>query len=81
MNTNVAYEFNKVISRNERNYNKHVRCKRNFVVGQDVWFMKDPTSNKWIKGKIINNNFRSYKIIDSENECTYTRTSYHVRPQ
>lgn len=81
MNVNVETEFSRVKSRNEKKYNKNVRSKESFMVGQNVWFKKDPNSIKWLVGKIAsNNNFRSYDILDN-NGCTYTRTSYHVRPQ
>lgn len=81
LNANVQAEFIKVQNRNEKAYNKNVRCKESFSIGQDVWFKKDPNSKKWLKGQIVsNNNFRSYDVIDLEGS-RYTRTSYHVRSQ
>lgn len=81
VNDNVGIEFGKVKNRNNKTYNKNVRSKNNFVIGQHVWFKKDPSSIKWLKGKVVtNNDYRSYDILD-EAGCTYTRTSYHIRPQ
>lgn len=81
LNNNVQSQFQKCKNRNERNYNRTARIKNNFESGQDIWFKKDPLINKWIQGKIIsNNNFRSYDVTDN-NGSTYTRTSYHIRPQ
>lgn len=81
LNINAESEFNKIKSRNTRNYNKNAKCKQSFKIGQNVWFKKEPNVIKWLKGKIVNiNNFRSYDILDSAG-CTYTRTSFHIRPQ
>lgn len=80
INVNAGIEFEKVKSRNIKNYNKNAKCKSYFDIGQNVWFKKDPNCKKWLRGKIVtNNNHRSYDVLDDAG-CTYTRTSYHIRP-
>uniref|UniRef100_A0A2A4J5K1 RNA-directed DNA polymerase n=1 Tax=Heliothis virescens TaxID=7102 RepID=A0A2A4J5K1_HELVI len=80
MNINVKEEFNKSKNRNEKYYNQNVRSKESFLIGQEVWFKKDPNSNKWLEGKIVGRNkFRSYEILDIKEGCIYTRTSYHLQ--
>lgn len=82
LNQNVEVQFKKVRLRNEKKYNENVRKKDNFIIGQEVWFKKEPKSKKWVKGKIIkNNNFRSYDVLDDNEGCVYTRTSFHIRSQ
>lgn len=81
LNCNVETEMNKTKNRNIRNYNKHVKEKSSFNLGQKVWFKKDPQMKRWTQGTILNNNnYRSYVIKDCDG-CIYTRTSYHVRSQ
>lgn len=80
INQNVTMEFSKSQDRNTIHYNSSTRPKKEFFVGQNVMFLKDPSINKWFSGTIKNqNSLRSYNILCS-NGVTYTRTSYHVRP-
>lgn len=80
INTNVRVEFCKSQNRNVTYYNTNTKLKREFSIGQNVLFLKDPNVNKWLPGSIVKKNgLRSYNVVDG-NGVRYTRTSYHVRP-
>lgn len=80
INANVKVEFSKSENRNVHNYNKNTRFKNDMFIGQHVYFLKDPTVNRWLTGTVEKKNgLRSY-IIKDHNGVNYTRTSYHVRP-
>lgn len=80
LNVTVKEQFQKTTNRNIRNYNRTTRTKKEFHVGQNVWFKKDVNRNIWLAGKVIKyNGYRAYDIIDRNNVC-YTRTSFHLRP-
>lgn len=79
LNNNVKEEFDRVATRNVKNYNKKTRIKNNYTANQRVWFLKDPLKCKWYLGKIIKvHKNRSYDVKDDEGGV-YTRTSYHIR--
>lgn len=80
LNKNVMEQFNNVKNRNIRNYNRTCRSKNKFIVGQKIWFKKNPSKNVWSEGEIFKiNGFRSYVVLDKDN-VQYHRTSFHVRP-
>lgn len=80
MNTDVQQEFDRIRIRNINNYNKTSRFKSPFVVGQSIWFKKDPNKNVWLEGKIVScNGNRAYSVAD-KNNVIYHRTSFHIRP-
>jgi len=76
---NLEKQFKRKKYNVAKNYNKNVKFRQNFVIGQKIR-IKNITSNIWLPGEIVNfcNSPRSY-IVKDANDNVYRRNSRFLR--
>ncbi|KAI5707774.1 hypothetical protein M8J77_009608 [Diaphorina citri] len=65
-----------------RNYNNERMIERRpLIVGQPVWYKKNPNDQEWKKGRVVKKeNNRSYNI-ETEDENILRRNEIHIKPR